>query len=207
MPRIATRPPATMPWRRANSTMTASSAAAIVRSARSENALPARARVDRAGQQAHADQELLLGREDAQPVEHFLVRGRALQEGGQPRRQIGAVGKLGQERSDRAARRRHAGRRVMIWASRGAAPMIVAISLSSAGIGLQQREELDAGRQAGQEGVEAHERVVGALGAAERRQQRRRQFGQPLARLGRLRRLVAPEMPGADDAGDVARRA
>ena len=61
------------PWRAANSAMTASSAAPIVRSARSENALPARVGIDRAGKQPHADQEFLLGGEDAQPVEDFLV--------------------------------------------------------------------------------------------------------------------------------------
>ena len=66
-------PPATRPWRAANSASTASSAAPMVRSARSEKALPARAGVDRAGQQPDADQEFLLGSEDAQAVEHLLV--------------------------------------------------------------------------------------------------------------------------------------
>ena len=70
---------------------------------------------------------------------------------------------------------------------------------------MQQREQLDAGRQAGEEGVEADQRLVGAAGLAEGLQQRRRQLGQPLARLGRLRRAVAAEMPAANDPADVAR--
>src|SRR5690606_24637265 len=71
--------------------------------------------------------------------------------------------------------------------------------------GLQQREQLDARRQAFQELVEAQDRLVGAARLAEGLEQRRGELGQPLARLRRLRRAVAAEVPGADDATDVAR--
>ena len=53
--------------------------------------------------------------------------------------------------------------------------------------------------------VEADQRLVGALRLAEGLQQRRRQLGQPFARLGRKRRPVAAEMPAADDPADIAR--
>ena len=72
------------------------------------------------------------------------------------------------------------------------------------GVGLEQREELDAGRQPGEELVEADQRLVGAARLPEGLEQRRRKLCQPFARLGRACRPVAAEMPGADDAADVA---
>ncbi len=53
--------------------------------------------------------------------------------------------------------------------------------------------------------VEAQQRLVGARALAEDAQQRRRQLRQPLARLDRVGGAVAAVMPGADDAGNVAR--
>ena len=55
----------------------------------------------------------------------------------------------------------------MIAASRGAAPMIVASSFSSAGLDCSSENSwMPAGRP-GQELVEAHQRLVGAAGLAE----------------------------------------
>ena len=88
---------------------TASSAAPMVRSARSEKALPARAAIDRAGKQPDADQEFLLGGEDAQPVEHVLVGRRRLR-GRPPAAPTDRRGPAVRRAApDRAARRRHAG--------------------------------------------------------------------------------------------------
>ena len=101
--------PATRPWRAANSASTASSAAPIVRSARSENALPARAGSIAPVKQPHADQEFLLGGEDAQPVEDLLIGADAFEEGREARRQIGACPAVRTAAPDRAGRRRHAG--------------------------------------------------------------------------------------------------
>ena len=73
------------------------------------------------------------------------------------------------------------------------------------GIGLEEGEKLDAGGQAGEEFVETHQRVVGAPRLAEGFQKGRRQLGQALARFARTGGAIAAEMPGPDDAADVAR--
>ena len=67
----------------------------------------------------------------------------------------------------------------------------------------QQREKLNAGRQAGDEVVEAQQGLVGTGALAEDAQELGRQLRQPLACFHRLRRAVAAVMPGADDVGDV----
>ena len=62
---------------------------------------------------------------------------------------------------------------------------------------LQDGEEFDGGRHAAESAVEGSERAIGIGGAAERREQRRRELGQHLARARALDRGTAAEMPAA----------
>ena len=160
--------------------------------------------VDRACKQPHADQEFLLRAEDAQPVEHLLVFGRAVDERRKPGRQVGAIRQFREQRRvEQPVENMRPARDDAGQPGRGAHDG--GKQLQQAGIGLQQREKLDAGRQAGEELVEAHQRLVGLACLAESLQQGRRQFGQPFARLGRLGGAVAAEMPAAYDPANVAR--
>ena len=63
----------------------------------------------------------------------------------------------------------------------------------------QQRKELHAGRQLGEEAVEAGEGAIGIGGIGERRHQQRLHLGQALARPRAAHRRVAAMMPAADD--------
>ncbi len=76
---------------------------------------------DRAGQQANADQEALLGGKDAQPVEDFLVVAGAGEKALQPLAEIVAGGKFDQQaRSSMPSKT--CGRSAMISASLGQPP-------------------------------------------------------------------------------------
>ena len=183
MPRIAACLPAIRPCRSANSAIHRlergiDGAVGEVGERLSRAAAPIGA-----GQQPHADQEFLLGGEDAQPVEHFLVGIRVLRAmAAEPRRQIGAVRHGAEKAPDRAARRRSCGRRVMMSASRGAAPMIVCNQqrripvLAAAARTAGCRPAAPAGN------VERTTRLSARSALAERLEQRRRQFGQPRSR-------------------------
>jgi hypothetical protein len=146
----------------------------------------------------------LLGRKDAQAVEHVLVGPVAFKESGETSRQIGAVGQFGQK-----GRIKQSVEDVRPARDDGGQPGGRAHDrrkqLQQSRIGLEQREQLDAGGQTGEELVEAYQRLVRPARLAEGLQQCRRQFGQPLARLCRLGDAITAEMPAADDAADVAR--
>ena len=59
--------------------------------------------------------------------------------------------------------------------------------IEQVGIGLEQREELNAGRESGQKTVEGDEGLVGIAALGERGQKRRHDFGQKLAGAGAAR--------------------
>ncbi len=67
---------------------------------------------------------------------------------------------------------------------------------------MEQGENLHAGGQRVQEGIEAGEGLIGLGAAAERLQQGRHQFGQQFARPGRAHGARPAGMPGADGGGD-----
>ena len=79
--------------------------------------------------------------------------------------------------------------------------MIGGHQLEQRRVGLEQREELDAGRQVAEEEVEVQQRLVGRGGRAQRLQQARHQLGQKLARAGRRGGAIAAVMPAPHDAG------
>ena len=206
MPRIATLPPGTRPWRMANSACTAIERGADRQVGKVGEGLARALRVDRR-RRAAARRSGISARPRRCAAGPALLRSpsdvsmkaasRAPKDRRGPAAQTSSAGSSSPSNT--------CGRRVMIAASRGAAPMIVASSLSSARIGLQQREELDA-LPAGPPGIRRSASApCRPSRLAEGLQQRRRQLGQPLARLGRARRPVAAEMPAADDAADVAR--
>ena len=124
------------------------------------------ARADRAGEHAHADQERLLLAEDAGAVEHVLVASR-------PRPSV-RVEPLGERSSRSGSRPKKAGsssasstcgrRDDGLGEARRRRPCIVASRSSRPGLELQQREELHAGRQPGEEAVEGGEGGVGVRG-------------------------------------------
>ena len=62
-------------------------------------------------------------------------------------------------------------------------------------VGLEQREELHAGRQVAEEEIEVQQRLVGRGGRAQRLQEARHQFGQELAGARRRGGAVAAVMP------------
>ena len=134
MPRMPTRPPATSPWRARELGLHGLERRADRQVGEVGKGLAGARRVDRAGQQPHADQEFLLGGEDAQPVEHLLVERPSSPRNAVSR--VGEIGAVGQFGSSAGSSRpsKTCGRRVMMPASRGAAPMMVAISFSSAGL-------------------------------------------------------------------------
>ena len=70
-------------------------------------------------------------------------------------------------------------------------------------IGLQQREQLDAGGKLGEEAVEAAQGGIGIVGGGQGRNQHRMQLGQTFSRLRRPGGGVAAEVPGLDDIGRV----
>ena len=114
---------------------------------------------------------------------HFRGRGQRTIEGGRQHRieQLGAARQMGGE-----ARRAAHDRRDQLEQRR---------------IGLEQREELDAGRQVAEEEIEVQQRLVGRGGRAQRLQEAGHQLGQKLARARRRGRAVAAVMPAPHDAG------
>ena len=82
-------------------------------------------------------------------------------------------------------------------ASRGAVPMMAAISSSRRGFCFKQREQLHARRQLGQEPVEADEGEIGIGGLGERLDQHRLHLGQQLAGARRAHGGIAAVMPAA----------
>ena len=71
-------------------------------------------------------------------------------------------------------------------------------------IGLEQREQLDARRQAGQKPVEGDEGEIGIAALGERRQKRRHQLGEALAGPRRAGCGIAAEMPAAHRRRELA---
>ena len=88
-------------------------------------------------------------------------------------------------------------------ASDGAAPSTAAMRSSSAGIALEQRQELHAGRLARQERVEPVERRVGLRLAGQRGQHARQQLSHQLARPLRAQRAHVPGLPAAHRRDDA----
>ncbi len=111
---------------------------------------------DGAGQHAHADQELLLAGEQAGAIEHLLEVGGTLELGGDQGIEAGAVGQAAEE-----ARIEHGIERAPALAQDAREPRRRAHDggqqLEQARVLLQEREQLHAGRQLGQEAVEADE--------------------------------------------------
>ena len=88
-------------------------------------------------------------------------------------------------------------------ASDGAAPSTAAIRSSSAGIALEQRQQLHPGRLARQERVEPVEHRVGLRLAGERGQHARQQLRQQFARARRTQRPHMPRLPAAHRRDDA----
>jgi hypothetical protein len=70
---------------------------------------------------------------------------------------------------------------------------------------MEERKQLHAGGQLGEEAVEAQERAVGLRRPGQRLQQGRHQLGQQLARAGAAHRAVMSVMPAAHRSGDFPR--
>ena len=142
---------------------------------------------DGAGQHAHADQELLLAGEQARAIEHLLEVGGTLELGGDQGIEAGAVGQAAEE-----ARIEHGIERAAALAQDAREPRRRAHDggdqLEQARVLFQQREQLHAGRQLGQEAVEADEGQVGIGGIGQRLDQRRLHLGQQLAGARRCAR-------------------
>ena len=122
-----------------------------------------RARARRSGMPAPA--------EDARAVERILIVARLRRSRSRPARSSSVGRRHACRRSpDRAPHRAGAARRPRMRASRGAVPMMSAISRSRLGLARKQREELHARRQLGEEPVEGGERAIGlgGLGQAPR---------------------------------------
>ena len=161
---------------------------------------------DGAGQHAHADQELLLAGEQARTIEHLLEVAGALNSAAIMASRLASSGRLpkkpgvehGIEHAPALAqdareprRRAHDG----------------GDQLDQARVLLQEREQLHARGQLGQEAVEADEGEIGIGGIGQRLDQRRLHLGQQLAGTGRAHGRVAPVMPAAHHGDDLGRRA
>ncbi len=200
--RRATSPPGSVPWAAANSAAHGREQARHQRIGEVGVGVAGLAHADGAGEHPHADQERLLLAEDAGAVEHVLEGDRL---GEARREQVGEhrlVGKAFEEgRLDHRIEDVGAGDHGLGQPRRRGEDRRQKIE--QVGIGLKQREELDAGRHAGEEAVEGDERRVGVLGLRQRLDQDRHELGQPLARAGRAGGRIAAVVPVADGAGDL----
>ena len=154
-------------------------------------------RADAAGQHAHADQERLLVGDQARAIELLLEIVGAVELGGDDGSR-GWCGRAGCRRSPASSTASSTRRRLLrMRDSRGAVPMMAAISSSRRGFCFRQREQLHAGRQLGQEAVEADQGKIGIGGLGERLDQRRLHLGQQLAGARAAHGGVAAVMPAA----------
>ena len=162
------------------------------------------AHADGAGEHPHADEELLLLAEDAGAVEHVLEAARLGQRFAQPLTQQRGVRQRAEE--GRVEQRvHHMGAAHDGFGQARRRGQHRHQQVEQAGIGLQQREKLDAGRHAAEEAVEGGEGGIGALAARQGLQENRHELGQPFAGAGRARGGVASEMPAAHRAADFRR--
>ena len=159
--------------------------------------------IERAGQQPDADQEHFLGGEVAGAVERVFDAFRRRQEGVDSRRHPRFVEAFADRRDAARVDRRVEHVRPLrddLGEPRRAAEE-VAEQFAHRRVGAQDRQQLDRAEHVRQRRVEGGERRVGVAGAGEGDEQRRRQFGQHLARAGALHRRAAAEMPAADRLG------
>ena len=155
--------------------------------------------LDGARQHAHADEELLLAADDARAVEHVLDVVLAVADlgGDEPVELLGRRQHAERARIEHGIEQPAAARQDARQARRRAHD--VGEQPQQRRIGAQQREQLHAGRQLGEEAVEAGQRAVGIGGVGERRDQQRLHLGEAFARARRAHGRIAAVMPAADD--------
>ena len=149
-----------------------------------------------AGQHAHADQERLLVADDAGAVERILEIGGAVELGGNDGRDLFGARQIAQH-----ARIEHGIEYAAAAAQNARQPRRGAHDVGDEpqqlGVGAQQREQLNARRQLGQETVEARKRGAGRGRVGQRLDQQGLHLRQALARLGAAHGGVAAVMPAA----------
>ena len=158
----------------------------------------------RTGDDADADQKFLLLGKDPGAIEHILVAARLAEERIEPTRQLlparQSAKELGFEQ--RIDHMRPPGDRV---GEVGRVAHHHGEQRHKRLVGGEQREQLDAGRQAGEEMVEGDQRRIRRFGLGEGDDEARRDLGQKLAGSRRPHGRVTAKMPGGDDADGVFR--
>ncbi len=152
---------------------------------------------DGAGEHAHADQELLLVGEEARAVQRRLEIAGAFQLGGDHRLEVGAVGQAAEEAGVEHGVE-HAPALAQDAGEPGRGAHDGGDHLEQGRLLLQEREQLHARRQLGEEAVEADEGEIGIGGLGERLDQHRLHLGEQLAGARAAHGRVAPVMPAAD---------
>lgn len=149
---------------------------------------------DCAGEKPHADQEALFGSENAQPVENILI--------------MPGIGEKASHAVGEIIARRHVAHQCRVQHAvedmrTGGDDFGKARcgrhdrhqQVEQRRVVAEQRKELDAGRQAGEEIIETQQCLIGPFAFTEGAQQVRCQLRQPFARLHRLRRTVTAIVP------------
>ena len=131
----------------------------------------------RARKDARADQEHLLLREHAQPIEEVLVGLRFAERALELGRELGFVGQRAEERRlEQRVHRLRISRQDVGEPRRGAEDQ--RHQRHQIGILLEQREQPSAGVQPGQEAVERHHRRIRAFRSRQPVEQQRHQLGE-----------------------------
>ena len=156
------------------------------------------------GQHAHADEERLLAADDAGAVQRLLERGGTADLGiDHGREHIGAGQAAEEARVEHGIEHAPAAAQDAGQARRRAHD--VGDEAQQARVRAQQREELHAGRQLGQEAVEADEGEIGVGGLGQRVDQQRLHLGQQLAGARAAHGGIAAVMPAAHGGDDLGR--